>query len=266
MRSSARLRGRAVIAAAAALLPLTACTQAEPTETLDVLAASSLTGAFDALEAELEAAQPGVDVRISYGSSTALARQVVEGAPADVIATADARSMDAVVDASAVRAPTAFATNTMVLVQPSGAPQLRDLADLATVDFVMCVGSAPCGAIAQQLLDDNDVAAAPRSLEPDVRAVLAKVTSGEADAGLVYRTDVRAAGDAVAAVQIDGAAAATNTYEIAAVLGERSAPSDLAEEWVALVTGPEGRRVLADAGFGLPPEPAAGAAAEEVTP
>ena len=215
--------------------------------TLDVLAASSLTESFEGLAEDFESDNPGVTVRLSFGSSSALAQQVTEGAPADVLATADLASMELAGDD--VAAATEFATNELVLVTPADNPaDISSLADLAGSQFVTCVDSAPCGALADQLLEGNDVQAEPVSREADVKAVLAKVVSGEADAGFVYVTDAVAAGDAVTTVEVPGAADLPARYAIATVTeGEQP---DLAQAWVTLVEGATGQQSLEDAGFG----------------
>lgn len=217
--------------------------------TLDVLAAASLTDPFEELAATFEDRHPGVDVRLSFGSSATLAQQVVEGAPADVLATADeetmARAGDAVTD------PTVFATNEIVLA--AGDPErVRSVADLEDegVTYVACVETAPCGKVAAELRRAHGLSRDPVSLESDVRAVLAKVVAGEVDAGFVYVTDARAA-EAVTAVPVPGSAGAATSYAVAAVAAADDAA--LAEEWVELVAGTDGRTVLEDAGFGAPP-------------
>jgi molybdate transport system substrate-binding protein len=218
---------------------------------LTVLAAASLTGSFTELADRFEQEHPGVAVNLAFDSSTTLATQVVDGAPGDVLATADGTSMEIVVDAGAEEsAPVEFATNTVVLVVPAGNPaDVASLSDLSRddVDWVMCDPSVPCGRIARSLVDDSGVTADPASLEVDVKAVLAKVSSDEADAGLVYATDATAAADEVRTIAIPGAASRRNSYYIAPV-----SDSTHAEAWIDLVTSEEGRAVLEDAGFGSP--------------
>lgn len=219
---------------------------------LTVLAASSLTETFTQLESAFEKDHPGVNVVISFGSSTTLAEQIVSGAPADLIATADGTSMGIVADKHLLaRKPVAFATNTMVIATPPDNPaNVRTLKDLADADFVMCDPSAPCGAAAQKVLANAGVTAKPKSLEVDAKSVLSKVTLGEADAGLVYVTDARAAGNDVATVPIPANLNAINAYYIAPV--KDSSAGDLAQQWVSLVTSQAGQRVLRAAGFGRP--------------
>lgn len=244
-------RVAAVLAALALVLPLAACSQDEE-QTVTVLAAASLTETFTTLAQQFEDEHPGVTVKLAFDSSATLAQQVIEGAPADVLATADQATMDSA-EAALAGEPRVFATNTMVLVTPPDNPAgISGLADLADTQWVECVPTAPCGKVAAAILDDAGITAEPVSLEPDVKAVLGKVTEGEADAGLVYATDAKAAGADVATVQIPGAEDHVTTYPIATV--DQSGDVDLAQAFVDLVLSAEGSQVLADAGFG-PPSP-----------
>lgn len=236
------------------LLAATGCGASEDRRTLDVLAAASLTDVFQSLAEEYERQHPDVTVRLVFDSSATLATQVQEGAPADVLATADLDTMDSVVDSGDVDEPAVFATNRMVLVTPAG-DQVRidDLTALERVDFVTCVETAPCGRLAAALLELNGVDAEPVSLEVDVRSVLSKVVAGEADAGLVYATDARSAGDDVRVVDVPGAAERPNPYSVA-VTADADDPG-LAQEWVDLVLSEEGQQVLRRAGFGSGGQP-----------
>jgi molybdate transport system substrate-binding protein len=242
-----------VLVALVVLLPLTGCGGGgSDTTTLTVLAASSLTGTFTELGQEFESAHPGVSVKFAFDSSATLAQQAVGGAPADVLATADTATMDS---AKAVQAsaPEVFATNVMVLATPADNPahvsSFTDL-DRSAVKFVVCVPTAPCGAVAQALLDQDNITGKPVSTEVDVKSVLAKLTEGEADAGIVYTTDATAAGDQVSTVPIPGAAKQVTTYPITTL--SQSKQSTLAQQFVDLVTGSTGQQVLAQAGFGAP--------------
>ena len=221
--------------------------------TLDVLAASSLAESFQTLADTFEKSHPGVHVRLVLESSATLATQVTQGAPADVLATADEETMQGVVDAGSASDPKLFATNQLVLITPADNPAgIQSLADLdnSDVSYVACVETAPCGSLAHDLLARNHISTEPRSLEVDVKSVLAKVTADEADAGLVYATDAQAAGDSVQSFPVPGAEQERNPYEIAVV--DQSDDSGLAGEWVDLVTSTAGQKVLADAGFGPP--------------
>jgi molybdate transport system substrate-binding protein len=222
------------------------------TTTITVLAASSLTGTFTELGQEFERQHPGVTVKFAFDSSATLAQEATQGAPADVLATADTTTMDSARAAQA-STPRTFATNVMVLATPAADPaHVRRFADLdkRSVKFVMCVPTAPCGAIGQALLTQDHITGKPVSQEVDVKSVLAKVTEGEADAGLVYTTDAVAAGSAVKALPIPGSAKQIATYPIVTLTQSKHAA--LAREFVALVTGPSGQRTLRRAGFGKP--------------
>jgi molybdate transport system substrate-binding protein len=227
-------------------------TDAAPT-TLTVFAAASLTDAFDEIAEEFESRHPHLDVVVNSGGSGALAQQIVAGAPADVFASAAEPPMQQVLDAGLADAPTDFATNTLELVVPAGNPAaVTALDDLGRPELrvALCDPSVPCGAAAAELLERAGVAAAPDTLESDVKAVLTKVTLGEVDAALVYRTDVMAAGDAVEGIEVPGAASVVNHYPITAMTD--AASPDAAADFVAFVTGAEGRTVLDVAGFGAP--------------
>jgi molybdate transport system substrate-binding protein len=236
-----------------ALLLLTACGSggSEDRRTLDVLAAASLTGAFERLETAFEEDHPGVDVRVSLGSSATLAQQVVEGAPADVLATADEQTMQVAVDGGGVTTPRRFATNEMVLVTTAANPGgVRSVDDLEDVGYVACVETAPCGAVAAALLERNGIANPPRSYQPDVKAVEQLVLADEVDAGLVYASDAAGQDDRLRAIAVPGSAEHRNPY-LVAVTGQSEQP-ELAAEWVELLIGAQGRAVLRGEGFGPP--------------
>lgn len=237
---------------ALALLLLAACGSEDDDTTITVLAAASLTESFTTLAAEFEREHDGVEVELAFDSSATLAEQAVGGAPADVLATADTATMDSAADALAAD-PQVFATNTMVLVTPADNPAgITSYDDLATGDvtYVVCVDTAPCGKVAATLIAATGLAAEPASLEVDVKSVLAKVTSGEADAGLVYATDAVAAGAAVQTFEVPGAAEAVTSYPLAPL--DQSEEADLAQEFVDLVLAEAGQQILRDAGFGTP--------------
>lgn len=238
-------------AAMLSVLPLTACGGDDDT-TITVLAASSLTGTFTELGQKFEEEHPGVTVKFAFDSSATLAQQATDGAPADVLATADQTTMDSAKAAQASD-PKTFATNVMVLATPADNPgHVQAFSDLnkSSVKFVMCVPTAPCGKIGQALLDQDHITGRPVSQEVDVKSVLAKLTEGEADAGIIYTTDAVAAGSDVKANPIPGADQQITTYPIVAL--KQSDHSDLAQEFVDLVLGPTGRQILQQAGFGNP--------------
>jgi molybdate transport system substrate-binding protein len=251
MRSLRRRTAATVAVLVTVMAPLTACGSKDD-QTITVLAASSLTGTFTDLAAQFEKAHPGVKVKLAFDSSATLAQQAAGGAPADVLATADTTTMDSAKSVLA-STPQSFATNVMVLVTPSDNPQgIAKFSDLNSggVTYVVCVDTAPCGKVAAALLEQDHITAKPASAEVDVKSVLAKVTEGEADAGIVYATDAVSAGDAVKPIQIPGTTQQTTTYPIATL--EQSKQSALAKEFVDLVMSHEGQQVLKSAGFGAP--------------
>ena len=218
-----------------------------------IFAAASLAVAFDEIAAQFEQAYPGVDVRpISYDGSSTLATQIVEGAPADVFASADEETMASVVEAGLAAEPALFATNTLVIAVPTGNPaEIEGLADLSdpAARVVLCAPEVPCGAASQVLLADRGLRVIPASSEQNVTAVLTKVAAGEADAGLVYATDVAGRED-VEVIIPEGAADVVNRYPIVAL--EDAADPEVAAAFVAFVLGEGGRSVLAEDGFGSP--------------
>lgn len=221
--------------------------------TLTVYAAASLTATFEQIAEDFEAEHDGVDVRLSFGGSSDLVTQITEGAEADVFASAATANMDDLVAADLTAAePQDFATNTLEIAVPPGNPAgVQSFQDLAgDLNLVVCAPEVPCGGAAQSVAEVAGVTLSPVSEEQSVTDVLAKVTSGEADAGLVYVTDVTAAGDDVEGIEFPEAAEVVNTYPIAPVAG--SDEEDLAQEFVDLVLGATGQSVLQDAGFGAP--------------
>lgn len=244
---------RALAGALLLLLPLTGCgADDEDGTTLTVLAAASLTEVFGELAEQFEAEHEGVRVVLSLGSSTDLAETAADGAPGDVLATADETSMQLALDAgAALGPPRPFATNELVVVTAPGNPlDVGSLADLAGTTWVRCADDVPCGRVAADLLAGAEVTAEPASLEPDVKATLEKVVSGEADAALVYASDAQAAGAAVETVPVAGAEAALTTYYLAPL--QQAGDDALAADWVDLVTSAPGQQALGAAGFGLP--------------
>lgn len=255
-------RIRAFIGAALLLLStgVTACgsnqdTQSGATErTLTVYAAASLAEAFGELGERFASDHPGVDVRFSFGGSSDLVAQIQQGAPADVFASADTKNMAKLTAADLEgQAPQNFAANTLEIATPPDNPaKVSALADLVGpgVALVICSPEVPCGSAAQTVATAAGVTLEPVSEEQSVKDVLAKVTSGEADAGLVYVTDVKTAGNSVLGIPFPESASAVNVYPITTIDG--SGNSDLAEQFVALVLSNDGQAVLAAAGFGKP--------------
>lgn len=218
--------------------------------TVTVFAAASLTDAFEQLATGLEADHPGLDVVFSFGPSSGLAEQVVAGAPADVLATADTTTMDEAVAGGVVDGePEIFARNTVVIAVPAGNPgNVTGLADLSgdELRIALCEPQVPCGSAAQRLLDLVAVTARPDTLATDVKEATSLVALGEVDAALVYRTDAMAT-DGVELVEVDEAADVVNSYAVAA-LGDAPNP-EAARVFVEAVTGAAGRDVLTAAGF-----------------
>jgi molybdate transport system substrate-binding protein len=254
----------AALVAVALAGELTACAPATPagngtpndgpSRTLTVFAAASLKATFTRLAAEFEARNPGTKVTLSFAGSSDLATQISQGAPADVFASADTRNMTRLADAGLIDGtPTNFATNALVIaVPPSNPASVTSFADLARpgVKVVACASQVPCGAAADAAEKAAGVALSPVSEESSVTDVLGKVVSGEADAGLVYATDVKGAGDRVNGIPFGESGEAVNTYPIARVGPNRN--KELAEAFIALVAGADGRTILSDAGFGAP--------------
>ena len=223
-------------------------------KTLTVYAASSLTETFTELGTKFEESHDGVNVTFSFGGSSDLVAQIQQGAPADVFASADTSNMDKAVSDDAVEGdPVDFASNTLEIAappdNPAGVASLQDLAKSGT-QTVICAPEVPCGAAAQKVQESAGITIKPVSEEQTVKDVLTKVSSGQADAGLVYVTDVQAAGDTVKGITFPESSSAVNTYPIATLADSKNA--DLAKEFLDLVTGTEGQAVLADAGFAKP--------------
>nr|WP_243731887.1 molybdate ABC transporter substrate-binding protein [Nocardioides ochotonae] len=231
-----------------------ACGDADDSPTLTVYAAASLQAPLDELVEDFERSHDGVEVVVSYAGSSDLVAQLGEGARADVLATADTATMDRLVaEGLAAGEPQVFATNTLSIAVPPGNPAgVTGLADLAREDLsvVVCAPQVPCGAAARRLADVAGVRLAPDSEEQSVTDVLGKVASGEADAGLVYVTDVLAAGDRVEEVAVPEAARAVNDYPVTVLADARE--DALAAELVDLLLGETGQRALERAGFGPP--------------
>lgn len=220
---------------------------------LTVLAAASLQQAFTTIATTFEAEHPGTKVVFGFGGSPTLAEQVTQGAPADVLATASKVTMDVARQADAVGPPTVFARNRLAIAVPPDNPAgIKTLADLANpkVRVVTCQADVPCGAVAKQVLANAGVTVQPVSLEPDVSATVTKVRLGEADAALVYVTDIHAAGGHLIGIPIPDRVNAWTDYPIATVAASPHAQA--ARAFVATVLGPAGRQALRAAGFALP--------------
>ncbi|WP_428339179.1 molybdate ABC transporter substrate-binding protein [Mycobacterium sp.] len=225
-----------------------------PTTSIMVFAALPLKPAFTLLAGKFQTDNPGATVDFDFATSAELANKLAKGAKADVFAAADSAQMDTVVKADLTSSdPVNFASNTLVIVTVPGDPkQIRSFADLAKPDVrvAVCQASAPCGAGVQHIEDDTGVHFYPASEESIGAAVLAKVTDGTADAGLVYMNDAHAAGDKVDTIRFPESANAVNIYPIVAL--KKASQSVLAQKFVELVTGATGQRVLSQAGFTSP--------------
>lgn len=218
---------------------------------ITVFAAASLTEAFGSLGEAFEAANPATSLTFSFASSSDLVRQIVEGAPADVFVSADFANMAKLTDAEAnLDEPVVFATNTAeIIVGPGNPLGVRGLGDLADdLVVLVCAPEVPCGSYAQEVIAKSGVEVTPDSLEENVKAVVAKVTLGEADAGIVYATDVIAAGDAASGVEIPAAINVSADYPIATTTAASDPAS--ARAFVDFVLSPAGQRILASHGFG----------------
>ena len=263
-----RRRGGAVVVIGTLALALAGCagqptvqpsTAPAPTQEaagvtgeLRIMAAASLAATFDELVELFVAENPDVDTPVvTYDGSSTLVTQLAEGAEAEVFASADQANMTKAVDAGLMRGtPSVFATNVLqIAVEPGNPAGIESLADLAdtSLQVVLCAPEVPCGAASTKALTAAGVSVTPVSEEQNVTAVLKKVTLGEADAGLVYATDVQVADDGVDGVDFAESSAAVNSYVIGAL---DSTPSPAAQAFVDFVLSPTGQQVLAKYGFG----------------
>ncbi|MFD3559703.1 molybdate ABC transporter substrate-binding protein [Streptomyces sp. NPDC058686] len=221
------------------------------TGTVTVFAAASLKESFTTLGKDFEKAHPGTKVTFSFGGSDTLAASITGGAPADVFAAASPKTMAIVTDKKdASGAPSTFVRNQLEIATLPGNPdKVASLKDLTQSDLkvVLCDKTVPCGAAAQKALDASKLKLTPASYEQDVKSALTKVELKEADAAVVYKTDVKAAGNKVEGVEFPESAKAINDYPIALL---KDAPNaEAAKEFIALVQSPEGQKVLTAAGF-----------------
>jgi molybdate transport system substrate-binding protein len=226
---------------------------ATQTGTITVFAAASLMGTFTQLGKQFEAAHPGDTVKFSFGGSSTLATQITGGAPADVFASAAPANMDTVVSAGDASSPKDFAKNTAeVAVPPSNPAKVTSVSDLAksSVKVALCQPKVPCGVVASQVFTNAKITVKPVTLQPDVKSVLTQVELGNVDAGMVYVTDVKAAGSKVKGVTIPASENASTLYPIATITS--STHQAEAEAFVAYVLSPAGEQVLTAAGFQQP--------------
>ncbi|MFD7715163.1 molybdate ABC transporter substrate-binding protein [Streptomyces sp. NPDC059814] len=262
-----RRRTAAAILTAALLVPLAACgsdndkkdsgadaaasASGAPKADLTVLAAASLTDVFKTAGAAYEKEHPGTRVTFSFAGSQQLAAQVKQGAPADALVTADTKTMDGL--KSDTGTPTVIAKNRLVIATGKGNPEkienLKDLSD-TKLKVVLAAPEVPVGRYSKQILDAQKIEVKPVSQELDVRSVLSKVELGEADAGLVYKTDAATATDKVDAVDIPDAQNAVASYPAATLKATKN--SEAADAFVKWLSTPEAQKILAAAGFQQP--------------
>ncbi|MET7973765.1 molybdate ABC transporter substrate-binding protein [Streptomyces mirabilis] len=273
-RSTRRTRTRTLRVAgvgAAALLALSACSSSDSDSssnsspksdtsassspklsgTVTVFAAASLKESFTTLGKEFEKANPGTKVTFNFGGSDTLAASITGGAPADVFAAASPKTMAIVTDKKdAATTPATFVRNQLEIATLPGNPdKVASLKDLTKsgLKVVLCDKTVPCGAAAQKALDASKLKLTPASYEQDVKSALTKVELKEADAAVVYKTDVKAAGDKVEGVEFPESAKAINDYPIALLKDAPNAAA--AKAFIALVQSTEGQKVLTAAGF-----------------
>ena len=258
------MRRFAVIAAGVAAVAVAGCSSSSTTSgssstrspapvTITVFAAASLTGTFTQLGKQFEAAHPGDTVKFSFGPSSGLSTQITSGAPADVFASAAPANMDTVVSAGDASNPQNFAKNIMEVATPPNNPaNVTSVNDLAkkSVKVALCQPQVPCGVVAAEVFKNVGITVKPVTLQPDVKSVLTQVETGNVDAGMVYVTDVKAAGSKVKGVTIPAADNASTLYPIATITSSKH--ESVAKEFVDYVLSPAGQQVLAAAGFEKP--------------
>ena len=223
------------------------------TGTVTVFAAASLTESFTTLGKQFEAAHPGTTVKFNFGASSSLAENINQGAPADVFASASSKNMKQVVDAGGASDSKTFANNVMqIAVPPDNPANVSQVTDLANpkVKVALCQPEVPCGTVAQEVFKKADVTVKPVTQGADVKAVLTTVQLGEVDAGMVYKTDVQAAGTKVKGIEIPADQNASTSYPIAALSKAPNAAG--AAAFVDYVLSPDGEKVLEQAGFASP--------------
>jgi molybdate transport system substrate-binding protein len=268
-RAAGRRRAGLVAGAGVVALVLAACSSSSSTSssggasgssspklsgTLVVFAATSLTDAFDKIGAQFHQANPGVTVKFNYNGSSSLATSINQGAPADVFASAAPANMKTVTDAgNAADTPKIFASNTGEILVGKGNPDhITSVSQLANpaVKVVVCAPEVPCGAVATAIFKNADATVKPVSEETNVGGVVTKVTLGEADAGIVYVTDVKANEGKATGVPIPANENDTTEYPIAEV---KAAPNaSAATAFISYVLGSQGQQILASFGFAPP--------------
>jgi len=221
--------------------------------TITVFAAASLQGAFTTIGKQFEAAHPGTTVKFNFGASSSLATEITSGSPADVFASAAPQNMDTVVKAGDASNPVTFAKNVMeVAVPPSNPAHVTSVSDLSksSVKTALCQPQVPCGFTARKVFTNAKISVKPVTLQPDVKSVLTQVELDNVDAGMVYVTDVKAAGTKVKGITIPASENATTDYPIATIKSSKN--KDTAQAFASYVASPAGEKVLAADGFEKP--------------
>ena len=230
-----------------------ASSPAAATGAITVFAAASLMGTFTQLGKQFDAAHPGDSVKFSFGPSSGLAAEITSGAPADVFASAAPANMATVVKAGDASSPQDFAKNTAeVAVPPNNPASVTSVNDLAksSVKVALCQPQVPCGVVASEVFKNVGITVKPVTLQPDVKSTLTQVELGSVDAGVVYVTDVKAAGAKVKGIVVPAGDNASTLYPIDTING--SAHKSVAEAFVAYVMSPAGQQLLTAAGFQKP--------------
>ena len=229
------------------------CASSDDTTTsLRIAATSSLTEVFNDIGEQFMLANPDITIAFNFASSSDLALQISQGLPADVFASADVKNMAKVTDAGLLHGqPVTFATNSLEIVVEKGNPlHIDSLAQLATPDllFVTCPIEVPIGAYTAEVLRNAGVTVTPASLEENVKGILTKVALGEADAGIVYRTDILAAGNSVTGVPINDNVNVTTKYLIGALRDSQN--QDASQRFNIFLSSEQGQKIFSQFGFG----------------
>jgi molybdate transport system substrate-binding protein len=252
--SQAASAGASAASSGASAASSAAASATAGTTSITVFAAASLQGSFTQIGKQFEAAHPGAHVTFSFGPSSGLATQIINGAPASVFASAAPANMTQVVKAGdTLHSPSNFAKNKMEVAVPPGNPaQVTSVSNLSksSVKVALCQPQVPCGTVAAEVFKNAGISVKPVTLQPDVKSVLTQVELGNVDAGMVYVTDVKAAGTKVEGVPVPSGDNASTLYPIATLEG--ASDKSVANEFVAYVMGPQGEHVLAMDGFEKP--------------
>ena len=256
MSTSRLLRTISIGIATGLLCTLSACGRNDSKVNIDVYAAASLTTAMTSIAATFESAEPDIHLVLNFAGSATLVEQIKQGAPADVVVFADDKQMNDLVENGNVNkdSVTTIATNTLALVVEKGNPlNIKNISDLASpqIRTVLCDLAQPCGKYAAQILERSNADVQPRSWETSVSGVTQKVSSGEADAGIVYVSDALANASKLDAVPIDVSINVVNNYPIASLAELSIAAQKAAQTFIDFVMG-DGQKILNDYGFQSP--------------